>query len=330
MMNWNGVPVLITGAGGFIGSHLAQEMVRRGARVRCLVRYNSRNDWGNLELLPQAVKSQLEVVAGDVRDPAFMDGAVAGNDVVFHLAALITIPYSYAAPGSYVETNVTGTLNVLQAARRHGVRKMVHTSTSETYGTARYTPIDEEHPLQAQSPYAASKIAADKLAESFFRSFDLPVATLRPFNTFGPRQSARAVIPAIIAQALFRDRIELGSLAPVRDLTYVGDTVNGFLRIAEAPASSGEVVNLGTGQGIAIGDLAQKILSLLGLDCPIETAPERLRPERSEVMTLICDNAKARRMLNWTPQVSLEQGLESVIAWVRSHPAAFKPAIYTI
>jgi nucleoside-diphosphate-sugar epimerase len=219
-MNWLGKRVFVTGAGGFIGSHLTQELVKQGATVRALVRYNSQNSWANLDFLSPAVKNEIEVVAGDIRDPFFIDHCLAEIDTVFHLASLIAIPYSYIAPQSYVETNVTGTLNVLEAVRRREVEKMVHTSTSETYGTARYTPMDEEHPLQGQSPYSASKIGADKLVESFHRSFALPVATIRPFNTFGPRQSARAVIPTIISQALTRDRIDLGSVTPVRDLTF--------------------------------------------------------------------------------------------------------------
>lgn len=329
-MDWTGKRVLITGAGGFIGSHLVEEMARRGAGVRAMVRYNSRNHWGNLELLPGEIKSGIDVIAGDVRDPFFVDGAVEGVDTVFHLAALIAIPYSYAAPQSYVDTNVTGTLNVLQAARRHGTRKIVHTSTSETYGTALYTPIDEKHPLQGQSPYSASKIGADKLAESFFRSFDLPVATIRPFNTFGPRQSARAVIPTIVSQALSRDRVELGSLSPVRDLTFVGDTVKGFIRVAEVPETAGEVVNVGTGRGVTVGELAERILALLGAAVPITTSAERVRPEKSEVFTLICDNAKARELLDWHPETSLDDGLGAVIDWVRSNRDSFKPDIYNV
>lgn len=329
-MEWTGTNVLVTGAAGFIGSHLTEELVNRGASVRAMVRYNSRNSWGHLEVLPDEAKRKLTILAGDVRDSFFVDAAVSGVDIVFHLAALIAIPYSYAAPESYVDTNVKGTLNILQAARRHGTSKVVHTSTSEIYGTARYTPIDEDHLPQGQSPYSASKIGADKLAESFFRSFDLPVATIRPFNTFGPRQSARAVIPAIISQALSRDRLELGSLSPVRDLTYVSDTVNGFIRMAEVSETVGEVINIGTGSGVTIGELAERVLSLLDMKKPIVTAEERVRPERSEVFTLICDNSKAQQLLNWQPQVSLNDGLQSVIDWVRANQDSFKSDIYNV
>jgi NAD dependent epimerase/dehydratase len=328
-MDWKETKVLVTGAGGFIGSHLTENLVKKGAHVRALVRYNSRNNWANIESLSPESKSKLEVVSGDVHDPFFIDSAVQGVDVIFHLASLIAIPYSYVAPQPYVETNIIGTLNVLQAARRHKVKKMVHTSTSEAYGTALYAPIDEKHPLQGQSPYSATKIGADKLAESFFRSFGLPVATIRPFNTFGPRQSARAVIPAIISQALVRDRIELGSLSPVRDMTYV-DTVNGFVRIAEVPETVGEVINIGRGSGVAIGELADRVLSLLQLKKPIIASEERVRPQHSEVFKLICDNSKAKQLLNWEPQVSLDDGLRAVIEWVRGNPNSFKSDIYNV
>jgi NAD dependent epimerase/dehydratase len=329
-MDWAKTRVLITGAGGFIGSHLTEELVRRGAEVRAMVRYNSRNDRGNLELLPREIQEKLEVVSGDVRDPFFVDEAVRGTAVVFHLAALITIPYSYIAPQSYVETNVTGTLNVLQAARRHSVVKVVHTSTSEIYGTALYTPIDEKHPAQAQSPYSASKIGGDKIAESFFRSFDLPVATVRPFNTFGPRQSARAVIPTIISQALWRDGIELGSLTPVRDLTFVGDTVDAFIRVAEVAETAGEVINVGRGSGLTINDLVQRIFSLLDVTRPVVTTQMRVRPANSEVFNLICDNSKARNLIGWEPKTSLDDGLRAVITWMRDHSARFKADIYNV
>jgi len=329
-MDWKDSKVLVTGAGGFIGSHLTETLVNKGAHVRALVRYNSRNNWANIESLTAEAKSKLEVISGDVHDPFFVDSAVQGVDVIFHLASLIAIPYSYVAPQPYIETNIVGTLNVLQAARRHKIKKMVHTSTSEAYGTAIYTPIDEQHPLQGQSPYSATKIGADKLAESFFRSFGLPVATIRPFNTFGPRQSARAVIPAIISQALSRDQIELGSLSPVRDMTFVSDTVAGFIRIAEVPGSVGEVINIGTGFGVTIGELAARVLTLLNMNKPIVAAEERIRPERSEVFKLICNNAKAKQLLNWTPQVSLDEGLRAVIEWIRANQASFKSNIYNV
>jgi NAD dependent epimerase/dehydratase len=329
-MSWSGKKVLVTGAGGFIGSHLTEELVKQGAEVRALVRYNSLNSWANLDFLPAAVRREIEVVAGDIRDPFFVDHCVAGVSTVFHLASLIAIPYSYIAPQSYVETNITGTLNVLQAVRRHDVEKMVHTSTSETYGSARYTPMNEEHPLQGQSPYSASKIGADKLVESFHRSFAVPVATIRPFNTFGPRQSARAVIPTIVSQALTRDRIELGSLAPVRDLTFVSDTVSGFLKIAETPQSVGEVINVGFGSGITIGELSERILSLLDRKIPVSSSSERIRPELSEVNTLICDNSKAKRVLDWQPCVSLDEGLRAVIDWVSEHREAYRADAYNV
>ncbi|MGI8839018.1 MAG: GDP-mannose 4,6-dehydratase [Pyrinomonadaceae bacterium] len=329
-MSWFGKKVLVTGAGGFIGSHLTEELVKQGAEVRALVRYNSQNSWANLEFLSSDIKSEIEVLPGEIRDPFFVDRCIDGVSTVFHLASLIAIPYSYVAPHSYIETNVMGTLNVLQAARRYEVEKTIHTSTSETYGTARYTPMDEQHPLQGQSPYSASKIGADKLVESFHRSFELPVATLRPFNTFGPRQSARAVIPTIVAQALTRDHIELGSLTPVRDLTFVSDTVRGFLKVAEIPEAVGETINIGNGSGVTILELAEHVLATLNLSLPVVAAGERVRPEHSEVFTLICDNGKARRMLDWQPLVSLDDGLSAVIDWVREHLEAYKTDVYNV
>ncbi|MDZ7319490.1 MAG: SDR family NAD(P)-dependent oxidoreductase, partial [candidate division KSB1 bacterium] len=313
-MSWSNKQVLVTGASGFIGSHLTEELVLLGAKVRALVHYNSRNHWGHLETLPAAIKQEIEIVLSDIQDPYAMPKAVAGCDVVFHLAALIAIPYSYRAPMSYVDTNVKGTLNIMQACLAQNVGKIVHTSTSETYGTAIYTPIDERHPLQGQSPYSASKIGADKIAESFWLSFDLPVATIRPFNTYGPRQSARAVIPTIITQALTRNEVHLGALDPVRDLNFVKDTVAGFIKIAESDRSIGEVINIGFGQGITIGDLATKIFKLLGREAKIVSDPARLRPPKSEVLKLICDNRKAKQLLNWQPNYTLDQGLEETIA----------------
>lgn len=329
-MTWQGRKVLVTGAGGFIGSHLVERLVILGARVRALVRYNSRNDWGLLELLPEAVKKEIEVVTGDITDPFSTAAAVSGCEVIFHLAALIAIPYSYLAPAQYVAVNCQGTLNLLEAARRQGVARFIQTSTSETYGTARYTPIDENHPLQGQSPYAASKIGADKLAESYYLSFGLPVATIRPFNTYGPRQSARAVIPTIITQALTSPVIRLGNLSPLRDLNYVSDTIAGFLKVAEHEAAVGEVINVGSGKAVSIGELANKILALLGMDKPIETEAIRVRPESSEVMTLLCDNAKAWELLGWRPQVSLEEGLQRTIAYIKDHLDRYKAGIYNV
>ncbi len=329
-MDWHNRQVLVTGAGGFIGSHLVEALVSSGARVRALVRYNSRNDWGLLELLPPEVKSRIEVVAGDLTDPMGTFGAVAGCSIIFHLAALIAIPYSYKSPAQFVAVNCGGVVNLLEAVRWHGVECLVHTSTSETYGTARYTPIDEDHPLTGQSPYAASKIGADKLVESYFLSFDLPVVTVRPFNTFGPRQSARAIIPTIIAQALGGDAIRLGSLTPRRDFTYVTDIAAGFLRAAATPEARGKVVNLGTGQAISMGELAQTILRLMGVDKEIISVAERMRPTASEVWHLECDNRRARELLGWQPRVSLEEGLRRTVDFIAAHRERYKPEIYNI
>ncbi len=329
-MRWEGRRVLVTGAGGFIGSHLVERLVGLGAQVRALVHYNSRNDWGLLESLPQPVKDRIEVVSGDLTDPYSAARALEGCATVFHLAALIAIPYSYLAPAHYVAVNCGGTLNLLEAARNLGVECFVHTSTSETYGTARYRPIDETHPLQGQSPYAASKIGADKLAESYHLSFTLPVVTVRPFNTYGPRQSARAIIPTIITQALTGDIIRLGSLEPRRDLTFVSDTVEGFVRAAVVPEAVGLVVNLGTGQSISIGDLAQKIFTLVGGEKKIVTEEARVRPQTSEVWHLECNAGRAREVLGWQPQVSLEEGLQQTIGFISDHLDRYKPGTYTI
>jgi NAD dependent epimerase/dehydratase len=329
-MDWQGQRVLVTGAGGFIGSHVAERLVELGARVRALVRYNSRNDWGLLELLPAAIKEEIEVVLGDITDPYSTAAQVRDCRMIFHLAALITIPYSYIAPAQYVATNCGGTLNLLEAARRHGVARFLHTSTSETYGTAQYTPIDEAHPLKGQSPYAASKIGADKLAESYHLSFGLPVVTLRPFNAYGPRQSARAIIPTIISQGLSGKVIRLGRLTPIRDLTFVTDTVAGFIRAAECSQAIGEVINLGSGRPITIGELARQIISLLGSGSEIIIEAERVRPEASEVMELICNSGKARDLLGWEPRVSLEEGLARTIAYIRDHLDLYKPQLYNV
>lgn len=329
-MNLAGKKVLLTGAGGFIGSHLCEALVKRGADVTAMIHYNSRNHWGNLELADPQVCSVIQVTAGNVEDSDFVARQVKGKDVVFHLAALIAIPYSYSAPLSYIRTNVEGTLNVLEAAREYGVQRVIHTSTSETYGTAIYTPIDEKHPLQGQSPYSASKIAADKVAESYFLSFNVPVVTLRPFNTYGPRQSARAVIPTIISQAFSRDEIRLGSLDPVRDLNFVKDTVEAFIRAAETDGIEGEVINAGFGKGITIGDLAQKILSLMGMNKPVVQENQRLRPEKSEVLRLICDNSKAFERMGWLPKYTLEDGLAETIQFVEEHIHLYKTNQYTV
>jgi NAD dependent epimerase/dehydratase len=329
-MNWQGKSVLVTGAGGFIGSHLVERLVELGARVRALARYNSRNDWGLLELLPPSIKNEIEVVLGDLTDPYSTSRLVQGQEIIFHLAALIAIPYSYIAPAYYVATNCGGTLNLLEAARHHGVERFIHTSTSETYGSAQYTPIDEAHPLRGQSPYAASKIGADKLAESYYLSFGVPVVTLRPFNTFGPRQSARAIIPTIISQGLSGDVIRLGLLTPIRDLNFVSDTVEGFIKAAECPQAIGDLFNIGSGRAITIGDLAHKIVDLLGGNKEIVAAEERVRPDASEVMELLCNYGKAHEVLGWEPRVSLEEGLSRTVDYIRNHLHRYKPQLYNV
>jgi NDP-hexose 4,6-dehydratase len=310
----------VTGADGFIGSHLVEALVADGARVRAMVLYNAFGSFGWLDSLAPDVAAAVDIVPGDVRDPRSVDGLLDGADIAFHLAALIGIPYSYEAPHSYVETNVVGTMNVLEAARRHGTPRVVITSTSEVYGTARRVPIDEGHPLQAQSPYSASKIAADKLAESYHLSFGLPVVTLRPFNTFGPRQSARAVIPTVIAQvSAGAETVHLGATEPTRDFTFVEDTARAFLAVGQAPAERviGGELNAGTGTEIAIGAVAQRIGELMGRTVRIEQQPERLRPETSEVMRLVCDSSRLREATGWAPQVEFDDGLLRTIAWFR-------------
>jgi NAD dependent epimerase/dehydratase len=331
VQEWQGRKVLVTGAGGFIGSHLVELLVRGGADVRALVRYNGRSDLGMLADVDPGVRAAVEIVHGDITDPFYVREIARGRDAVFHLAALIAIPYSYTAPAYYVDVNVTGTLNVLQAVRDLEIPRLVHTSTSETYGTALYTPIDEKHPLQPQSPYSASKIGADAMAESFYRSFGTPVATIRPFNTYGPRQSARAVIPTIAAQVVSgRDRIVLGDLRPVRDLTYVEDTARGFLAIASADECLGSVTNIGNGKGITIGDLARLIAEVAGRpDLPIVEDTQRLRPAKSEVFELIADASLARKRTGWEPQVDLREGLTRVVEYVRAHLDRYDVDRYT-
>lgn len=325
---WRGRKVLVTGAGGFIGSHLAERLAADGAAVRALVHYNALGSRGWLEASPQA--DAMEIVAGDIADRDSVVRAVRGVDTVFHLAALIAIPYSYQAPQAYVRANVEGTLHVLQAAREAGVRRVVQTSTSEVYGTARYAPIDEAHPLQGQSPYSASKIAADKMAEAFFCSFDLPVAILRPFNTFGPRQSARAVIPTIITQCLAGGVVKLGRLHPTRDMNFVANTVDGFLLAGEAAGAVGQAIHLGSGREIRIGDLVELIAGIVGVAPRIETDDQRLRPENSEVERLVADNARAREILGWSPRVSLEDGLRATVEWTRANLGRFRPGTYAV
>lgn len=305
---------VVTGADGFIGSHLVEALVARGYQVKALAQYNSFNDWGWLEDI--ACLDQVEVVTGDIRDPHFCRHLVKGSDVVFHLAALIAIPYSYVAPASYVDTNVTGTLNICQAALDGGVQRLIHTSTSEVYGTARYVPIDEKHPLQPQSPYSASKIGADAIAQSYQNSFDLPLTVARPFNTYGPRQSARAVIPTIISQiASGKTRIELGDTSPTRDFNYVEDTCRGFIALAESPATIGEVVNIGSNYEISVGDTVSLIRELMNSDVEIIQDDQRLRPENSEVFRLWCDNRKLVELTGFKPQVDIREGLSRTIEW---------------
>lgn len=327
-MNWHGKRVLVTGAGGFIGSHLTERLVEVGAEVRALVHYNALGRWGWLDHSP--IREHVEVISGDICDRDSVRQAMQNREIVFHLAALIAIPYSYRAPASYVRTNINGTLNVLHAARELNVERVVHTSTSEVYGTAQYVPIDESHPLQGQSPYSASKIGADKLVEAFHLSFELPVVTVRPFNTFGPRQSARAVIPAIITQCLTKETISLGNLTPTRDLNYVSNTVEGFLLAASAPNAIGQTVNLGSGREISIGELAQLIARLVGREITIQIDQKRLRPEKSEVERLLAENTLAKKLLGWEPHISLEEGLERTIDWMKQNIERYRPGVYLV
>lgn len=325
---WQGKSVLVTGAGGFIGSHLVEQLHAQGARVRAFVRYNSRGDAGLLRQLPPETLSQIEIIGGDIRDSSAILKASDGAEIIFHLGALISIPYSYVHPREVTESNVIGTLNVLEAARHHKTARVIHTSTSEVYGTARYAPINEAHPLQGQSPYSASKIGADKLAESFHLSFNVPVVTVRPFNTFGPRQSARAVIPTIITQALAGKVIKLGNLDTTRDFTFVEDTVEGFIKAAEVPGVEGSTFNLGTGEEIRVGDLADRIISATGTQARVQVEAQRLRPDKSEVLRLISDNSLAKQSLGWSPRVSLDEGLGRTIAWIRDHLDLYKVGKY--
>ena len=312
--------VLVTGADGFIGSHLTEALVRMGYDIRAFVLYNSYNSWGWLDQSPPEIKKEMEVFAGDVRDPHGVKTAMYGCDIVFHLAALIAIPYSYHSPDTYIETNVKGTLNVVQAARELGVSKIIHTSTSEVYGTAQFVPITEEHPLQGQSPYAASKIGADQIAMSFYTSFETPVSIIRPFNTYGPRQSTRAVIPTIINQITDgQSRLNLGALHPTRDFNYVEDTVDGFIEISSSDVTVGEVINIGSNYEISIEDTAKLIAEVMNVDIDFEIETDRLRPEKSEVFRLWCDNSKAKKILNWQPKLhgrnGLKEGLIKTIEW---------------
>jgi NAD dependent epimerase/dehydratase len=329
--------VLVTGADGFIGSHLTEELVRHGCDVRAFVLYNSFNSWGWLDTSPSEIKRELDVFSGDIRDPHGVRQAMKDCDIVLHLAALIAIPYSYHSPDTYVDTNIKGTLNVVQAARELGVSRVVHTSTSEVYGTARFVPITEEHPLQGQSPYSATKIGADQLALSFYASFGTPVSVVRPFNTYGPRQSARAIIPTIISQiAAGQKTIKLGALHPTRDFNYVADTVRGFLAMAQSDAAIGEVVNIGSNYEISIGETVQLIAETMNADIEIVTDEVRLRPEKSEVERLWADNSKAKSLLDWQPEFGgrdgFARGLQETVAWF-SDPKnlqSYKSDVYNI
>jgi NAD dependent epimerase/dehydratase len=332
-MELRGKRVLVTGADGFIGSHLVEALVDAGAEVTAFVYYNSFDSWGWLDSLPDAVQKSFRVFAGDVRDPNGVRTAAAGQEVIFHLAALIGIPYSYHSPDSYVDTNLRGTLNVLQAARQHETERVVVTSTSEVYGTARHVPIAETHPLQAQSPYSATKVGADKLAEAFHLSFGLPVVTVRPFNTYGPRQSARAVIPTVITQILAGAlQVKLGALSPTRDLTFVTDTCAGFLTLAACDQAVGRAVNLGSGHEIAVGDLAALIGEVAGVDLEVVSEEERLRPPGSEVERLLADTSLVHRLTGWAPQVTLRDGLSLTLDWFRdpANRAAYRHDRYAV
>ncbi len=330
MFLWDKKKVLITGAGGFIGSHLVERLLERGAKVRAFLRYTSRSDEGFIKYFSDDLRKQMDIVYGDIRELESVVKATDGVDVVFNLAALVGIPYSYIHPQEVIEANTVGTLNVLMAARDAGVEKLVQTSTSEVYGTAQYVPIDEKHPKQPQSPYSASKIAADAIALSFYHSFDLPVAVIRPFNTYGPRQSDRAVIPSIISQALTKDKLTLGSMTPTRDFTFATDTADGFIKGAESEKAVGMEINLGTGKEISIEDLIRKIVSLVGRDVTIERAEERIRPAGSEVERLCADNTVAQDLLGWSPKVSLTQGLEKTIDFIKNNPGFYDPENYRV
>lgn len=323
--------VLVTGADGFIGSHLTEHLLEKGYEVKAFTYYNSFNTWGWLDALPKEKLEQIEIFQGDIRDPNGVREAMKGVDGVFHLAALIAIPFSYHSPDSYVDTNIKGTLNVLQAARDLSLERVLITSTSEVYGTAQYVPIDEKHPYQGQSPYSATKIGADRLAESFYRSFNLPVTIVRPFNTFGPRQSARAVIPTIISQLLAgKEEIKLGSLTPTRDFNYVKDTANGFYEIAKSQQTIGQEINIATQREISIGDLAAELIRQINPKAVIVCEKQRTRPEKSEVNRLLGSNEKIRRLTAWEPKYTFEEGLAETIAWIRDNMSAYKTDIYNV
>ena len=325
--------ILVTGADGFIGSHLTEELVKQGYNVKAFVYYNSFNSWGWIDALPNDIKEGIDVFTGDVRDPNGVRIAMENCDTVFHLAALIAIPFSYHSPDSYVDTNIKGTLNVLQAAKLLNTKRVLVTSTSEVYGTAQYVPIDEKHPFQGQSPYSATKIGADRLAESFYRSFDLPVTIVRPFNTYGPRQSARAIIPTIITQLLNGfNEVKLGDLTPTRDLSYVQDTVNGFIEIAKSDKTIGEEINVATQSEISIGDLAQTVINLINPNAKISEDSQRIRPSKSEVYRLFGSNEKLKKLTNWKQKYSLEEGLKETIKWFsdKDNLKQYKAGIYNV
>lgn len=327
---WKGKRVLVTGAGGFIGSHLAERLVALGAEVAAFVRYNAAGRRGLLDALPLPDQQKIEIIAGDLLDYDSVAQAASGRDIIFHLAAIIAIPISYARPSLVIDNNVRSTMNVLQAARGSGAKRIVLTSSSEVYGTAQRVPIDESHPLEAQSPYAASKIACDKIAQSYHLSYSLPLVTLRPFNTFGPRQSARAIIPTIITQALTQNRIFLGATHPTRDFNFVSDTVEGFIKIAEKPGIEGQVFHIGSGREISIGELADRITKLIGKDTQVIFDATRIRPEASEVNRLICDASRAKAELGWEPQVSLDEGLRQTINWMGRNMGVYRPDVYNL
>ena len=333
MNNYSNKKILVTGADGFIGSHLVEELIKSGHKVKAFVFYNSFNSWGWLDTLPSELLSEIEIFAGDVRDPNGVREAMKGIDIVFHLAALIAIPYSYHSPDSYVDTNIKGTLNILQAAKELKTERVLVTSTSEVYGTAQYVPIDEKHPFQGQSPYSATKIGADRLAESFFRSFDLPVTIVRPFNTYGPRQSARAVIPTIITQLLQGAKeIKLGSLSPTRDFNYVKDTVNGFLEIAKSDRTIGQEINIATQDEISIGKLAMEMITQINPAAKIICDEQRLRPENSEVNRLLGCNEKIIKLTDWQPKYDLKHGISETIKWFQNEEnlRRYKAGIYNV
>ncbi len=329
--------ILVTGADGFIGSHLTEKLINKGCRVRAFVFYNSFNTWGWLDHSPEKIKKQVEIFAGDIRDPFGVNSAVKGCDIIFHLAALIAIPYSYHSPATYIDTNINGTLNILQAGKTNNIEKIIHTSTSEVYGTAKFVPITEEHPLQGQSPYSASKIGADQIAWSFFTSFNLPVAIIRPFNTYGPRQSLRAVIPTLITQiAQGNKKIKLGALTPTRDFNFIDDTAEAFIKIAESDNSVGEVINAGSNFEFSIKETAEYIAELMNTKIEIISDKKRFRPEKSEVNRLWADNKKIKRLTGWEPEFAgpdgFKKGLDLCIKWYTEpeHLKLFKPEIYTI